>query len=295
MMVLCMVLNFSPVEAGSLSQVLPGTVKDLPIADLQPELPESDHEGLKPGDTKQLARVFLPPEPADLARTAEQVRTFDCSGVTEIPPIECEALVALYGSTNGAGWYDHSNWLETTTISSWNGVMVGAGHVLFLTLYNKNLVGSIPPELGNLSNLLVLFLGLNMLSGSIPPELGNIYTLQNLNLHSNQLSGNIPTELGNLSNLFYLYLYSNQLTGSIPPELGNLSNLWDLYLDSNQLTGSIPLSFVDLTRLHYFSFFNTSLCEPGNPEFLSWKSTLEGWDGTGFICSYCTFLPLTVR
>ena len=295
MMILCMALNFSPAMARSYSQVLPGPGKDLPVADLPPDLPGSDRLGLRPGSSNQLAREYAPPTPADVARTAEQVRTFDCSTVTEIPQIECEALVALYGSTNGAGWFNHSNWLETTTVSSWNGVTVAADHVAFLTLYNNHLSGSLPPELGNLSNLLILHLGLNMLSGSIPPELGNIFTLQNLNLHSNQLTGSIPQEMGKLSNLFYLYLYNNQLSGSIPLGLGTLSNLYSLYLDSNQLTGSIPLSFVNLTSLHYFSFSNTFLCEPATPEFLNWKLTLEEWDGTGFMCSYCTFLPLTVR
>ena len=38
-----------------------------------------------------------PAEPA--APTA-----FSCDSVTEIPKAECEALVALYNSTNGPGW-----------------------------------------------------------------------------------------------------------------------------------------------------------------------------------------------
>ena len=30
--------------------------------------------------------------------------TFDCGEVDEIPQAECEALVALYNSTDGANW-----------------------------------------------------------------------------------------------------------------------------------------------------------------------------------------------
>jgi hypothetical protein len=102
-----------------------------------------------------------------------------------------------------------------------------------LGLSSNQLSGSIPPELGNLDNLVSLNLNSNHLSGSIPPELGNLSNLVGLGLSSNQLSGNIPAELGNFSNLGYLGLARNQLSGSIPPELGNLSMLRQSYLPSN--------------------------------------------------------------
>ena len=86
-----------------------------------------------------------------------------------------------------------------------------------------------------------LFLYDNQLTGSIPPEIGNLTNLGYLWLSDNQLTGSIPTEIGNLTNLERLYLYSNQLTGSIPPEIGNLTNLTYLYLHFNQLTNSLLL------------------------------------------------------
>ncbi len=48
--------------------------------------------------------------------------TFSCETVSEIPPLECEALVALYNSTNGAGWTISTNWLTTNTPSNWYGI-----------------------------------------------------------------------------------------------------------------------------------------------------------------------------
>ena len=56
-----------------------------------------------------------PAEPA--APTA-----FSCDTVTEIPKTECEALVALYNSTNGPGWTNKAGWLCTNTPCSWYGV-----------------------------------------------------------------------------------------------------------------------------------------------------------------------------
>jgi hypothetical protein len=79
------------------------------------------------------------------------------------------------------------------------------------------------------------------LSGEIPPEIGRLTNLELLFLNSNQLTGEIPPEIGNLTNLHTLYLNNNQLTGEIPPEIGNLTNLTSLNLYINQLTGEIPI------------------------------------------------------
>ena len=93
---------------------------------------------------------------------------------------------------------------------------------LALDLSDNNLTGSIPPELGGLAGLRVVYLENNSLTGAIPPELGNLPNLRLLSLLANNLTGSIPSELGNLVSLEVLWLQSNNLTGRIPPELGNL-------------------------------------------------------------------------
>src|SRR5690554_5487783 len=45
-----------------------------------------------------------------------------CNSVSEIPITECEALVALYHSTNGPEWRIRDGWLATSTPCSWYGV-----------------------------------------------------------------------------------------------------------------------------------------------------------------------------
>ena len=115
---------------------------------------------------------------------------FLCTNVTEIPQTECEALVALYNSTNGPGWTIHTNWLVTNTPSNWFGVYLTStqpvSSVVQLDFLGNQLSGSIPPELGNLTNLERLSLGINQLSGSIPPELGKLANLWQLDLSNNQ-------------------------------------------------------------------------------------------------------------
>ncbi len=172
---------------------------------------------------------------------------------------EYQALRALYQSTNGASWRSNTGWVswnfssstppDASIVNGWYGVTVTNNRVTELLLNSNQLTGSIPTELGNLSNLEELELNSNQLTGSIPTELGNLSNLEELELNSNQLTGSIPTELGNLSNLGFLLLSSNQLTGSIPTELGNLSNLRSLLLSSNQLTGSIPTELGNLSNL----------------------------------------------
>jgi Leucine-rich repeat (LRR) protein len=174
----------------------------------------------------------------------------DCALVTVIPEVECEALIALYDSTDGENWSDNTGWNVTNTPCSWYQIRCDGGHVTVIDLPLNGLSGSIPAEMGNLINLETLYLADDQLSGSIPAELGNLSNLRGLYLHNTQLSGSIPRELGNLINLEILYLSNNQLSGSIPAELGNLSNLKDLYLSNNQLNGFIiPTELGNLSKL----------------------------------------------
>ena len=160
------------------------------------------------------------------------------------------ALEALYDATGGPNWADSTNWRTSAPLREWFRVTTdAAGRVTELRLGGNGLTGSIPFELGNLTNLQFLSLAQNELTGPLPGALGDLVNLTELYVQDNRLSAAIPAELGRLANLRFLNLAGNELSGRIPPELGNLANLVFLFLSGNALSGPIPPELGDLASL----------------------------------------------
>ena len=159
---------------------------------------------------------------------------------------DCEALLDAKATLDPGNVLD---WNVNTPITDWEGISVSHGRVTGLTANGKGLAGSIPSELGNLTDLTILNLSGNKLGGPIPAELGDLTNLTIFYLHNNELSGSIPSELGDLNVLTEVYLNGNELTGPIPPELSNLIKLSVLNLGGNKLSGSIPSELGDLNVL----------------------------------------------
>ncbi len=81
----------------------------------------------------------------------------------------------------------------------------------------------------------------NMLTGSLPSEIGKLSNLKILNASNNKFTG-IPAELRQLTKLESIDFSKNQITG-LPMELGQLSKLKTLDLRGNNV------SSVDLEAL----------------------------------------------
>lgn len=176
-------------------------------------------------------------------------------------PTDRDILIALYDATNGDNWTDNTNWCTDAPLSEWYGVTLDYSQerVQYIHLSYNNLVGSIPEEIGNLTELYTLDLSGNTLTGEIPSSIGNMHILGYLYLNNNQLTGSIPQEIGNLSDLRACYIYENQLMGNIPSEFGNLINLEYCYLFGNQLTGEVPETLSRLTKLQAMDFSDNML------------------------------------
>ena len=195
----------------------------------------------EPTDMPDSARATAESDtPASSARTSSTPRAGDAPTATDAlrptatrPPLptigptsaktDRDALVALYNATNGEDWIFSYNWLSDAPLGQWSSVITNDdGRVTGLELWDNDLSGEIPAELGSLSNL------------------------TELRLFDNDLSGELPAELGSLSNLTHLYLWGNDFSGELPAELGSLSNLEILALGINEeLSGCVPSSLED--------------------------------------------------
>ncbi len=176
----------------------------------------------------------------------------------EVAKSDIQALLAARDKLAGDSTL---NWSEAVPVVSWDGVTIGGTprRVTGLSLRQRRLSGTIPPELSKLAELSSLDLNGNRLTGEIPAELGRLSKLAALHLYDNHLQGRIPTELEQLTSLEELNLHSNQLDGSIPSELGNLCNLEALFLHSNRLSGEIPAALGQLSELRTLNLRNNRL------------------------------------
>ncbi|PIN15365.1 Serine/threonine protein kinase [Handroanthus impetiginosus] len=111
------------------------------------------------------------------------------------------------------------------------------------------ITGSIPAEIGNLTNLGDLFFGGNELRGFIPRTMGKLKGLTRIYLGYNKLQGLIPGDLCLLSKLGELYLSHNKLQGPIPECFSDLKSIKELHLDSNKLESNVPSNLWNLNDL----------------------------------------------
>lgn len=154
--------------------------------------------------------------------------------------------------------------------------------MFFLMIASNQLIGVIPPEIGNLESLEKLVLSDNCLYGTMASELGLLTNLLHIDISSNGLHGLLPDEFFNLAQLSFLDLswqsnnYNNctasdgtivqplykmgdeglrwnyGLQGSFFLNIGRLSNLVHIMIDQNSFTGPISADIKRLQQLCKF-------------------------------------------
>jgi Leucine-rich repeat (LRR) protein len=108
------------------------------------------------------------------------------------------------------------HWLAGWSIwRNWPSCMCGTSFFVTITIWfncncyshlsNNNFSGTIRPQLFTaLSALQELLFDSNRLNGTIPTEIGYLTQLQTLDFSNNSFSGSLPTEIGKLSGLITL-------------------------------------------------------------------------------------------
>lgn len=125
---------------------------------------------------------------------------------------------------------------------------------------NKNLGGSIPATIGNLTKLESINIAQTGIGGAIPQELSKCISLKNFMAYSNQLSGQIPDFWDKLPNIGVLQLYSNPgITGPLPATMGTLKKATGIQLRDCNITGNIPVSFAGLEKCNQLFLYGNKM------------------------------------
>ena len=105
---------------------------------------------------------------------------------TGSPNPERAALTALYDATGGQDWKTNDGWLDDGPLGKWLRVTTDEdGRVASLDLGSNRLNGEIPTELGDLSNLQLLYINDNGLTGALPQSLTELAALESFHFHNN--------------------------------------------------------------------------------------------------------------
>ena len=101
------------------------------------------------------------------------MRTVSVPAFVEVDSGPRTVLHKLYRVMGGDDWRNNTSWRTDAPLDQWHGVWINdQGNIHQLWLRENGLTGAIPPEVGRLTSLELLHLGINRVTGSIPPELG---------------------------------------------------------------------------------------------------------------------------
>jgi len=174
-----------------------------------------------------------------------------------------------------------------TTFNIWHNDMHGQlpcfGDMLTYVDVSKNKFDGTLPSCGVAKSATTWWLENNFLMGTIPPEYGD---MSNLNLFAamyNQLTGSLPSTLCKWTDMGTIMLDGNKLEGSVPTgcldsgtDTAGWLTLRYLELSHNRLTGSVPI--MDRHR-----FTNTT--EAGNPNCFTRRRTGDSYHRRRRACS----------
>ncbi len=188
------------------------------------------------------------------------------------------ALIAFHNSMNG-----QTGWDITKPVIKWPGVTVINERVIRVKLVNLvgNVTGTIPPEIGELSELRELIIFANIenipdeigllhelnefqilgnVNGAIPATITNLSKLKRLDISkgNSDLYWELPEDINRMSDLEYLYL-PRIASGKIPESIGMLQKLRYVYLSGGSISGELPKTLGNMHALEEFNLNNNQI------------------------------------
>eukprot|EP00978_Attheya_sp_CCMP212_P003303 scaffold6819_cov51-Attheya_sp.AAC.9 len=197
----------------------------------------------------------------------------DRSGIdfTDVHLCQRYAVIVLYYATQPNILSFMDIWVdETKHECDWGGVTscitdtTGMRRLTNIDVAKKRLQGTLPTEIGLLTDLASLDLSKNNCSGTIPEAIGTIEGLNHLALYENKLTGQLPNGIFNLRALKTLDLSTNQLSGALSSMISNLSFLKEISISHNRFIGGLQVpdifesngELISQLRIKYFDLSN---------------------------------------
>ncbi|KAL7575949.1 hypothetical protein ACA910_000744 [Epithemia clementina (nom. ined.)] len=230
----------------------------------------------------------------------------------EVRVVQRFALSTLYFALNGTSWEQDDLWLSNEHECLWfsrvqdpcgsqrRNLRNHKSSLVFkhLALYLNGLQGTVPLELGLLTNLESIDLSggtsqvlVGKLRGRLPSELRKLVELKELRLAFNEIEGPVPDFLAHLAQIQVLDLSNNKLEGSLPTFLGGLQELAEIKVAANFLSDSIPETMFSATALKRVELQGNQLIGP-IPESLQNLSALQYLNLDD---NMLTYLPSEIR
>ncbi|KAL3929375.1 MAG: hypothetical protein SGBAC_012240 [Bacillariaceae sp.] len=174
--------------------------------------------------------------------------------------IERYVMVVLYSTMGGDNWSFANGWSNTANPTSicdgWSGIESCSDNLVSgMDLSTFNLVGTVPTEIGLLTDLVSLRTSDNPITGTIPSEIGSLSSLEHLSLSATFMAGSIPTEVARMTSLTYLSLHDTVLTGAIP---ALPTSIVYFYAYRTKMGGQVP-SIGQLTNLIHFEVYDSQV------------------------------------
>ena len=224
-----------------------------------------------------------------------QANAFDWLLMTDTGTDPCDslqvvqryALAVFYESTNGDDWVVNDGWLSESRVCDWFevGCLADGLTVYQIDLFDNNLSGTLPTELGALSTMLGFNVFLNSLTGTVPNYFSTWPSLVLFDVENNTLTGDPLLWLGNEINsnddednlvpdLRFYRTSFNQFQGSITPAaLRQLSGVEHLWIAGNQYSGELPSDLGQLTLLSKFCFVSPLMRKNSSPTHVFFSSS----------------------
>mmetsp|Transcript_26969 Transcript_26969/g.56758 ORF Transcript_26969/g.56758 Transcript_26969/m.56758 type:complete len:708 (+) Transcript_26969:166-2289(+) len=179
------------------------------------------------------------------------------------------AMAVFYYSTDGDNWQTQDGWLKEGSECNWHGIQglgnclegcTNDGDICGITMKYNRISGSIPSEMGILTQMRYFEIQNNVLTGTIPTEIGNWNKLSAFLVNWNKLEGTFPITFAPNNRLGTIFVNGNRLKGdSLVSSLSILKNLEWLEARENDLTGTLSADIANLNRLDIIDLRNNSL------------------------------------